>query len=60
MITQLVVCYIIFISKKITKQQELIDFTTNLDRDDGPAVFFINEQAKKTVLDFPQGTVKVL
>ena len=37
-----------------------INFTANLDRDDGTAMFFIIEQAKETVLDFSQGTVKVL
>ena len=37
-----------------------INFTANLDRDDGTATFFIIEQAKETVLDFSQGTVKVL
>ena len=37
-----------------------INFTANLDRDDGTTMFFIIEQAKETVLDFSQGTVKVL
>ena len=37
-----------------------INFTANLDRDDGTAMFFIIEQAKETVLDFSQGIVKVL
>ena len=37
-----------------------INFTANLDGDDGTAMFFIIEQAKETVLDFSQGTVKVL
>ena len=37
-----------------------INFTANLERDDGTAMFFIIEQAKETVLDFSQGTVKVL
>ena len=37
-----------------------INFTANLDRDDGTAMFFIIEQAKETVLDSSQGTVKVL
>ena len=36
-----------------------IDFTANLDRA-GNTMFFIIEEAKKTVLDFSQGTVKVL
>ena len=35
-------------------------FTTNLDRDGNTTMFFIIEEAKETVLDFSQGTVKVL
>ena len=37
-----------------------INFTANVDRDEGAIMFFIIEQAKETVLDFSQGTVKVL
>ena len=37
-----------------------INFTANLDRDDGATIFFITEQAKETVFEFSQGTVKVL
>ena len=37
-----------------------INFTANLDRDEGATMFFITEQAKEIVLDFSQGTVKVL
>ena len=37
-----------------------INFTANLDRAWNTAMFFIIEQAKETVLDFSQGTVKVL
>ena len=37
-----------------------INFTANLDRAGNPTMFFIIEEAKKTVLDFSQGTVKVL
>ena len=40
-----------------------INFATNLDRDvtyTNTTVFFIIEEAKETVLDFSQGTVKVL
>ena len=53
----------------LSKQQELdadlraiqqINCTANLDRDEGATMFFIIEQAKETVLDFSQGTVKVL
>ena len=50
----------------LSKQQWLdadtraIIFTANLDRDGNKTMFFIIEEAKKTVLDFSQGTVKVL
>ena len=40
-----------------------INLTANLDRennDDTTRIFFILEKAKETILDFPQGTVKVL
>ena len=36
------------------------NFTPNLDRDGNATMFFIIEEAKETVLDFSQGTVKVL
>ena len=53
----------------LSKQQALdanpratqqINFTANLERDEDTTMFFIIEEAKETVLDFPQGTVKVL
>ena len=53
----------------LSKQQALdadpraiqqINFTANLDRAGNTTVFFIIEEAKETVLDFSQGTVKVL
>ena len=53
----------------LTKQQKLdtdpkamqqINFTGNLDWAEGLAMFFITEEAKETVLDFPNGIVKVL
>ena len=53
----------------LSKQQALdadpraiqqINFTANLDRDGNTAMFFIIEQAKETVLNFSQGTVKAL
>ena len=53
----------------LSKQQALdadpraiqqINFTTNLERANGATMFFIIEQAKETVLDFSQETVKVL
>ena len=37
-----------------------INFTANLDRDGNKTMFFITEEAKETVLDFSQGTVKNL
>ena len=37
-----------------------INFTANLDRAGNTTMFFITEEAKETMLDFPQGTVKVL
>ena len=57
----------------LSKQQELdpdpkaiqqINVTGNLNRgqnvDDNTIIFFITEEAKETILDFPQGAVKVL
>ena len=53
----------------LSKQQALdvdpraihqINFTANLDRVGNTTIFFIIEEAKETVLDFSQGTVKVL
>ena len=37
-----------------------INFTANLERAGNTRVFFILEEAKETILDFSQGTVKVL
>ena len=37
-----------------------INFTANLDRAGNTRVYFIFEKAKETILDFSQGTVKVL
>ena len=37
-----------------------INFTANLDREENPTMFFMIEEATETVLDFWQGTVKVL
>ena len=42
------------------KQFNKLIFTANLDRDEGPTMFFITEKVKETVLDFSQGTIKVL
>ena len=53
----------------LSKQQALdadpraikqINFIANLDRAGNTRIFFILEEAKETVLDFSQGTVKVL
>ena len=53
----------------LSKQQALnadpkaiqqINFTGNLERDNGAIIFFIIEEAKETVLDFLQRTIKVL
>ena len=53
----------------LSKQQALdaypravqqINFTANLDRTGNTTMFFIIEEPKETVLDFSQGTVKVL
>ena len=43
-----------------TRAIQQIDFTANLDRAGNTTMFFIIEEAKETVLDFSQGTVKVL
>ena len=37
-----------------------IDVTANLDRENNTRIFFVLEEVKETVLDFSQGTVKVL
>ena len=42
------------------KTIQQINFTENLDWAEGATMFFIIEEAKETVLDFSQGTVKVL
>ena len=53
----------------LSKQQALdadpraiqqINFIANLDRAENTTMFFIIEEAKETVLDFSQGTVKVV
>ena len=57
------------IAVDLSKQQALdadlraiqqINFTANLDRAGNTRVYFILEEAKETILDFSQGTVKVL
>ena len=37
-----------------------INFTANLDRDGDTRIYFTLEEAKETILDFSQGTLKVL
>ena len=57
------------ISIDLNKQQTLdadpraiqqINFTANLDRRGNTRIYFILEEAKETILNFSQGTVKVL
>ena len=57
------------IAVDLSKQQALdadpiaiqqINFTANLDRAGNTRIYFILEEAKETILNFPQGTVKVL
>ena len=61
--------YCKMIAVDLSKQQALdadpkaiqqINFTANLDRAGNTRIYFILEEAKETVLDFSQGTVKVL
>ena len=42
------------------KAIQQINFTANLDRDGNTRIYFILKEAKETILDFSQGTVKVL
>ena len=60
--------YYIMIEIDLSKQQALdsdpeamqqINFTGKLDRNEDSTVLFITEEAKETVSDFSQGTVKV-
>ena len=57
------------IAVNLSKQQALdadlraiqqINFTANLDRAGNTRIYFILKEAKETILDFSQGTVKVL
>ena len=43
-----------------SKAVQQINFTANLDRPRNTRIYFILEEAKETVLDLSQGTVKVL
>ena len=42
------------------KEIQQINFTGHLGQDEGAAMFFIIEETKETILDFSQGTVKLL
>ena len=42
------------------KALQQINFTGNLIGNNNRLIFFITEEAKGTILDFSQGTVKVL
>ena len=53
----------------LSKQQALdadpraiqqVNFTANLDRAGNTRVYFILKESKETIIDFSQGTVKVL
>ena len=53
----------------LSKQQALdhhpkaiqqINFTGNLNRDGNATIFFIIEEAKESIVDFPQGTMRIL
>ena len=57
------------IAKDLSKQQAIdadpkaiqqINFTANLDRANNTRFYFILEEAKQSVFEFSQGTVKVL
>ena len=57
------------IAMDLIKQQALdadpkaiqqINFVANLDRAGNTRIYFVLEEAKETVFDFSQGTVKVL
>ena len=61
--------YYKLIAIDLSKQQKLdadpkaikqINFTENLSRAEGAAMFFIIGEAKETVLDFSKGTVNIL
>ena len=61
--------YYKMIAISLSKQQALdadpksiqqINFTGNLEQDNGGTIFSIMEEAKETVFNFTQGTVKVL
>ena len=42
------------------KAMQQIHFAGNIDEDKYITMFFITEESRETVLDFPQGTARVL
>ena len=42
------------------KAMQQINFTGNLDQSGNATMFFIIEEAKETILDFSEGSVRVL
>ena len=42
------------------KAIQQINFTANLDREGNTRIYFILKEAKETIFEFSQGTVKVL
>ena len=65
MIIQLVACQQIDLSKQQAldadpKAIQEINFIANLDRAGNTRIYFILEEAKETIFEFSQGTVKVL
>ena len=42
------------------KASQQINFAANLDRAGNTRIYFILKESKETVIDFSQGTVKVL
>ena len=42
------------------KAIQQINFTASLDRGGNASIFFISEEGKEAMLDYSQGTVKVL
>ena len=46
--------------QQIPRAIQQINFTANLDRAGNITMFFIIEEAKETIFEFSQGTVKVL
>ena len=43
-----------------SKEIQQLNFARNLERNNGATIFFITKEARETILDFLQGTVKVL